>query len=182
MRSVLVDEGAFARAPRGAVGSAGGKVRVHGALPLRQQQTLERVERVHQHHHQRQTTVRYTHSEKHTHRTLLLRAKITALNVALSVCLSDRMLALILVTSIAIMAFLVVGLGIAPRGKRSVTSWSSSLWSQYRHTVDVNHTGGSVDLRHRVTWERGSRDSIECSVQSQRVTNTQSSCRHFLLV
>ncbi|KAI2668853.1 Growth hormone receptor [Labeo rohita] len=65
--------------------------------------------------------------------------------------LSDRMLALILVTSIAIMAFLVVGLGIAPRGKRSVTSWSSSLWSQYRHTVDVNHTGGSVDLRHRVT-------------------------------
>ncbi|XP_016111772.1 growth hormone receptor-like [Sinocyclocheilus grahami] len=32
--------------------------------------------------------------------------------------LSDRMLALILVTSIAIMVFLIVGLGIAPRGKR----------------------------------------------------------------
>ncbi|KAL1282940.1 hypothetical protein QQF64_001743, partial [Cirrhinus molitorella] len=32
--------------------------------------------------------------------------------------LSDRMLALILVTSIGIMVFLVVGLGIAPRGKR----------------------------------------------------------------
>uniref|UniRef100_A0A671RK46 Prolactin receptor-like n=1 Tax=Sinocyclocheilus anshuiensis TaxID=1608454 RepID=A0A671RK46_9TELE len=35
-----------------------------------------------------------------------------------SVCLSDRTLALILVTSIAIMVFLIVGLGIAPRGKR----------------------------------------------------------------
>uniref|UniRef100_A0A673MQ06 Uncharacterized protein n=1 Tax=Sinocyclocheilus rhinocerous TaxID=307959 RepID=A0A673MQ06_9TELE len=74
------------------------------------------MERVHHRHHQRQSSVRYSHTHLRIYQTDSCCSK------CLSVCLSDRMLALILVTSIAIMIFLFISLGNIPRGKSRIKS------------------------------------------------------------
>ncbi|XP_016307476.1 prolactin receptor-like [Sinocyclocheilus anshuiensis] len=82
-------------------------------LPVGKCEFMVRCTHTHTHTH----TLAHTRTHTHTHTGPVCQTDSRSSKCS-SVCLSDRTLALILVTSIAIMVFLIVGLGIAPRGKR----------------------------------------------------------------